>query len=110
MKINGLEILRTKMGENDPEADTIGEYLIELSWAVWTESESFSGKRPFGNSGWEHELYQALCEAYPKETKVKWYTYEDDPDYKEIDTFDEKACNKMIDSAYESLFDYVRTK
>jgi hypothetical protein len=110
MDFNGLEILRTKMGKNDPEADTIGEYLIELSSAVWSVGECFSGKRPFGNSGWYHEIYQALCEAYPKETKVKWYIDEDDPDYKEIDSFDEKVCNKMIDSAYESLYDYVRTK
>lgn len=52
-------ILEIKMPENDAEADTIGDYFRALLMAIWTEGEGFSGKRPFGNSGWDSELYSA---------------------------------------------------
>ena len=58
--IKPLDVLTTKMISNDAGAKTIKEYLIELLKAVWEEGESFSGKRPFGNSGWEGELYASL--------------------------------------------------
>jgi hypothetical protein len=54
------EVLDTPMEENDAGASTVGEYLVILLGMVWNEGESFSGKRPFGNSGWEHEIYEAL--------------------------------------------------
>lgn len=41
----------------------IRDYLRELLTRVWEEGERFSGKRPFGNSGWEYELYAALIAA-----------------------------------------------
>lgn len=39
---------------------TVREYLKELLKALWEEKEGFSGKRPFGNSGWEAELEVCL--------------------------------------------------
>lgn len=39
---------------------TIRDYLEELLLTLWSEKEGFSGKRPFGNSGWEYDLYIAL--------------------------------------------------
>jgi len=39
---------------------TIKEYLYELLTMLWEQGEGFSGKRPFGNSGWEHDIYQPL--------------------------------------------------
>lgn len=47
--------------ENDAEASTIGEYLQKLLETLWREDEGFSGKRPFGNSGWKYELYKPLA-------------------------------------------------
>lgn len=41
----------------------IREYLRELLIKLWNEGEGFSGKRPFGNSGWEYDLYVALIAA-----------------------------------------------
>jgi hypothetical protein len=41
---------------------TIRNYLKELLLTLWEEGESFSGKRPFGNSGWEYDLYKPLIE------------------------------------------------
>ena len=54
------EILNLKMGANDADAETVREYLVELLLHLWHEGEGFSGKRPFGNSGWDHELFCAL--------------------------------------------------
>ena len=32
----------------------IREWLKELLFALWEEQDSFSGKRPLGNSGWSY--------------------------------------------------------
>lgn len=48
--------LDIEMGPNDADASTVRDYLKELLLTVLIEEESFSGKRPFGNSGWQYEL------------------------------------------------------
>ncbi|MEV0214370.1 hypothetical protein [Micromonospora sp. NPDC050695] len=57
------QVLATPMQSNDAEAATVGEYLIKLLADVWREQECFNGKRPFGNSGWDYELIEALVRA-----------------------------------------------
>ena len=42
---------------------TIREYLHALLKTLWDEGEGFSGKRPFGNSGWEGDLEAPLVRA-----------------------------------------------
>ncbi len=42
---------------------TIREYLELLLLTLWDDQEGFSGKRPFGNSGWEYDLYQPLVKG-----------------------------------------------
>lgn len=54
------EILALPMAQNDAEAATIKDYLKALLASLMTEGEGFSGKRPFGNSGWEYDIYAAL--------------------------------------------------
>lgn len=49
--------------DNDAGASSVRDYLCKLLTAVWSEGEGFSGKRPFGNSNWENELYLALAKA-----------------------------------------------
>ena len=44
----------------DGEEGTIRDYLFLLLRAVWHEQEGFSGKRPFGDSGWEYDMYIPL--------------------------------------------------
>lgn len=61
--MTGKEILGLPMGRNDAGAGAIHEYFKSLLSAVLQEEEGFSGKRPFGNSGWKNELYQPLVEA-----------------------------------------------
>lgn len=42
---------------------TVREYLRTLLMTLWEEGEGFSGKRPFGNSSWEYEIYNPLVKA-----------------------------------------------
>ena len=48
---------------NDAKAVTIRDYLIKILTLVWQDQECFDGKRPFGNSGWDYDLYGPLIEA-----------------------------------------------
>jgi hypothetical protein len=83
------------MQDNDAKAATIGDYLRELLRKLWNEGESFSGKRPFGNSGWEHEIYLALGKAGHIKAEFDsegWLEYCDDT-----------HANKLIFRAIDSL-------
>ena len=62
--LSGKEILELPLNaeENDAGAATVREYLVTLLSVLWDEGESFSGKRPLGNSGWEYELLDPLEE------------------------------------------------
>ena len=42
---------------------TVRQYLHELLRKLWDEQERFSGKRPFGNSSWDFDLYTPLAKA-----------------------------------------------
>lgn len=48
---------------NDAGARTLREYLVTLLANVWNQQESFDGKRPFGNSGWDWEVIRPLAKA-----------------------------------------------
>lgn len=89
--INILDIL---MGDNDADALTIRDYLKALVKQVWLEGEGFSGKRPFGNSAWEYELYYPLVKAGVIEGRiVNGY----------LENVDWKAGRQVILDAIESL-------
>lgn len=58
------EILDLPMPQpNDARVKTVREYLAKLLAKVIEEGECFSGKRPFGNSGWQYELHFPLVQA-----------------------------------------------
>lgn len=57
------QVLDLPMDDNDAGAKTIREYLVSLVEMLWVEGEGFSGKRPFGNSGWEAELLDTFDNA-----------------------------------------------
>ncbi len=48
---------------NDASASSVREYLKALLARVWEEEESFNGKRPFGNSGWQYEVCEPVVAA-----------------------------------------------
>ena len=49
----------TSIEMNDCEV-TIQQWLRELLCRVWIERDDFSGKRAFGNSGWEYDIYRTF--------------------------------------------------
>lgn len=63
--VKGKDILKLAMNpdNNDAEAKTLREYFVALLTTLIHEGEGFSGKRPFGNSGWEYELFVPLVQA-----------------------------------------------
>jgi hypothetical protein len=61
--IDTASVLDCPMDANDADASTVREYLSRLLAEVWTHADSFSGKRPFGNSDWQYEVYDALVDA-----------------------------------------------
>lgn len=90
-----MAILDLELGPNDADAKTIREYLKALLKAVWTEGEGFSGKRPFGNSGWQYDMYPALIKAGMVTGKL------DDQGF--VEEVDDSAAEKLILGAIESL-------
>jgi len=93
--MTGAEVLAIKMGKNDSGATTIKGYLIALLDTLWEKEEGFSGKRPFGNSGWSHDLYKPLIVAGAVAGKLDSDGY--------IEEVDAPAANKLIFDAIASL-------
>jgi hypothetical protein len=93
------QVLACPMRDNDADASTIREYLIALLAVVWDEGEGFSGKRPFGNSSWEYDLYAALV-------KAGWISivYDESGYYvREFEDAERRKANRLIAEAIQSL-------
>jgi hypothetical protein len=96
---SGRQILDTPMdGDNDAEAHSIREYLVELVAKMWADGEGFSGKRPFGNSGWTWELYKALIVA----GHVRG-TLDEDGYVEDLSRDEEARADRLISRAIEVL-------
>lgn len=81
-----LEV-RMYVGDLNREV-SLREYLHELLPTLWEEGEGFSGKRPFGNSGWEFDVYAFLVKAGAVEGEL-----DEDDRYEKCDKL---AANKMM--------------
>ena len=57
------QLLDLPLPENDSGASTVRGYLVALLATLWREEEGFSGKRPFGNSSWQYDLYVPMIRA-----------------------------------------------
>lgn len=55
-----LDALEVRFSSDAGEDLTVRDCLRTLLMTLWEEGEGFSGKRPFGNSGWEYDLYKPL--------------------------------------------------
>ena len=75
---------------------TLKEYLKETFLTFIHEGESFSGKRPFGNSDWDWQIYKGLI------TLDNSLGTLDEDGY--IDTVNRKACDKIIVQCVEEVF------
>jgi len=90
------QILQIRFTSGDLDRSlTIKEYLKELLTELWREGEGFSGKRPFGNSGWEYDIYAALVR-----NKVIKGEFDDD-EY--LEDYDSKLADKKMLEVIASL-------
>lgn len=90
------DILALPMGSNDADAETIGQFIMLIGAEVFTEQEDFSGKRPFGNSGWIFGVYESLIAG-----KVLDGSLDEDGYLEEYD-------NDAGDAIIARLFDYLK--
>lgn len=89
------QLLDLALPPNDSGARTVRGYLTALLETLWTEEEGFSGKRPFGNSGWQYDLYAPMARA-----GLVTATFDGDGF---LDTFDDAAADTMILAAIREL-------
>jgi hypothetical protein len=89
------QLLDLPLPENDSGASTVRGYLVALLTTLWEEEEGFSGKRPFGNSGWQYDLYAPMIEAGIVGGEI------DEDGY--VERADAAAADKLILAAIQSL-------
>ena len=78
---------------NDAGASTVGQYLLKLAAVMWRDGECADGKRPFGNSGWEWEIFTSLAEAGLIESTRDRYG--------DMDITDRPAAEALVTQALE---------
>jgi len=66
---------------------TIRQFFFELMKIFWYDPEGFSGKRPFGNSGWDSDLIICLVKNKLIKGKLDEDGYLEDYSNKECDQF-----------------------
>lgn len=72
---------------------TFRQYFKELLTAMWTQGEGFSGKRPFGNSGWDFDVYAGMIKNGMVKGEVDEDGYVEWCDFKKAN----ELVYKMID-------------
>ena len=83
-----LAALEVRFNSDAGDNLTVRDYLRTLLETLWNQGEGFSGKRPFGNSGWKGDILPALIKANIVNGKL------DEDGY--IDHCDDKAANNVI--------------
>lgn len=68
------------------DVHTVKDFLEQLLMKVWVEEEDFSGKRPFGNSGWKQDVAVALIKAKVIDGELDEDGYIEDYDRHEFET------------------------
>lgn len=89
------QVLALPLDQNDANAATVREYLIELLRRLWRETDLFSGKRPFGYSSWPYDLYLPMVKA-----GFAHGTFDADGDLDDVDT---ETADALIDKAILAL-------
>lgn len=92
------DILDLPMCPNDVGAETVRDYLRALLLQLWESREDFSSKRPFGNSGWEHELYVSLVLANVVEGTIRETEHG-----REVECDDEDTAHELITRAIKAM-------
>lgn len=81
-------------GDHGTATDVRG-FLVRLLTTVWDDKEGFDGKRPWGNSNWEFDLYRPLMAA--------GFIAGELDEYGGIETCDDLAGDRLIAEAIQAL-------
>ena len=84
--------LNSRVTSGDLEGATVREYFEKLLLTLWIEGEGFSGKRPFGNSGWEYDVIYPLIEC----GYILGEVIKDENGYIEDVDYNTRSANKKI--------------
>lgn len=81
--------------DSDVGRSSFLNYFKTLLRTLWKEEEGFSGKRPFGNSGWKFSVYKGLIEhnLIPGEIDEDGF----------VAQVDEEAADKLICELIDKL-------
>ncbi len=90
-----MNLLDLPLPPNDSGAITIRGYLAALLIQLWKQGESFSGKRPFGNSGWEFMIYASLIKHGVVSGELDEDDFVEEVDDKKADTLVLEAIREM---------------
>lgn len=91
-----MAALEFRFDSDAGENITIRDYLFGLLTTLWNEGDAFSGKRPFGNSGWEYDLYYALIKG--------GFVPGDLDEFGFPECFDEDACSSYVRNLISAAF------
>ena len=72
------------------------QYFVILAKTVWQEEENFSGKRPWGNSSWQYEIYAEMVRAGMVRGRLDDNGYVDGADIKQADALILAALDDWI--------------
>jgi hypothetical protein len=79
---------------------TIRDYMKELLATLFREGEGFSGKRPFGNSGWEYDVIEPLVRA----GAVRGTFYEaEEGEAPELEGYDHRDFERVVAEMIQAL-------
>lgn len=87
-------LLDLPLDDNDAGAATVRDYLITLLRQLWNGGEDLI-KRPFGNSGWQYEIYGPMVAAGLVNGTL------DEDGY--VDDADTRAADALMDAAIQAL-------
>lgn len=91
--MTGKEVLDIQM-EHAGNKVTIRQYFKLLLSELWKRAEGFSGKRPFGDSTWQFDVYKALIKhGFPGQLDEDGY----------VDKIDMKIADELILEAIDEM-------
>lgn len=96
------EILDAPFYYEDADVDSLREYFHALLHQLWVEGEGFSGKRPFGNSGWDFDIYRGLIMVGATEGEV---IYDEDGYLVDIKVKDYRITNGLVVELIKHCFE-----
>lgn len=85
---------------DDSDTTTFRELFHDLLFSVLAQGEGFSGKRPYGNSSWQHDLDRALVDMKVVKGKIT----RDEDGYIQDEKYNEDECWAIIEQMLSACF------